>query len=394
MLANPLLRRGLVLLLIAGVGFGAIKFVKGRSNKSLGRTGPRTVNVVYAAVDISPQTILTQELLRIESVPEKEAGGYLTVKSLEDVNGYVTRYPIIRDYPIQKELIAGRIDELGIAFMVPPGHRAMVIQLTKEPNFYDMIKSSDRVDVVATYPTGTEPVYSRTIVTDALVLAVNTLIDDFDVAQRNKVPPPEPSQSKPKEEGGKPSEPPPPPPKNITLAVTPEDAVRIAVSNKAMLDVILRPREELGFGAPVAGGSALPTTGMEEPVGSNEAAALTTERGPGGTRLASGGTKGPKIALYDIAPPLKSLDPKKGGAPAPAQSQPSSPRPSRHVRSLPPAPRRTSIPPVTPRTRVTTVIPMTPVAPPLVPSAPSNTDDVQIFPGSNKSTVEVKRPRT
>jgi len=392
MLANPLLRRGLVLLLIAAVGFSAVRIMKRRARGGLGPPRAHTVNVVYAAVDIPPQTVLTPELLRLESMPEKEAGGYLTVKSIDEVNGYVTRFPIIRDYPIQKDLLAGRIDQLGLSYMIPPGRRAMIIELKKEPNFFDMIKTNDHVDVVATYPTGTDPLYSRTIVTDALVLAVNTMIDKFDVAQRNKAEQ-VPAQGKAKttakagktgkaEEGAE-SATPPPPPKNITLAVTPEDAVRIAVSNKAMLDIILRPREEFGWGAPVAppaeGTGTTGTTTPAAPAGGEKIG----EKGIGG--------KGPKIALYEVAPPLKSLLPKKGtGASGGIQRQP-----PRVVTPLPPVPRRTHVPPVSPTPAVRPpVVPMTPISPPPLPSAPSNTYEVQVFAGSNKSTVEVKRPPT
>lgn len=415
MLRNPRLRIGLILIVLAGGGFLGIRKYMGKGHPGKpGRGGPRMVQVVVASADIQEQTILTdsEDLVRLELMKADEAGRYLQAKSKEEIKGWVTKYPIARDLPIPEASIAGKIDQLGVSYLIPQGKRAMIIDLKKAPNFFDLIKATDHVDIVATYPDGESPIYSRTIVSDALVLAVNSYVvesvpslpgEEYNVAVRGLDSPAEKAKAQQAQQqaaksqgkaGGKGGETqqqqqqPPPPPHNLTLALSVQDAMAIAVSNKAMLDVILRARAGVGF-APMETGEATPEMGgnagkpLSGDVRSSGVSSLSTPSASGGSvRLAAKGPGAqPGIALVEIAPPLKNL-PQKGAAGQ--RAAPITPPPPRKLVRIPLPPRFGSVPPF-PGGAIRPLPPPKPTVP--------DTYDVQVFSGGSHSSVPVKIPR-
>lgn len=400
MLRNPRVRIGLVLMLVGLVTFGAKKWLANRSKQAgFGPKGPAQVDVVVAKADIPPQSILSADpnLIGTEPMAAKEAGAYLTKAKFDEImgkkQGLVTKYPVIRDYPIPMTAIAGVIEELGISYLIPQNKRAMILELSKSPNFYEMIKSTDHVDIIATYLKGDQPAYVRTIVQDAIVLATNTMIDPFTVAQRGPNSPEaqQAQQAQQAKAGAKSGDqtqqqPPPPPPPNITIALSPQDAMLVALSAKATLDVILRPQPGVGFGESEGGYGTTPGTGE---TGTGEAGTPPTGHAaaiePGipiaRTRSLTNIASLPKgIAMTDLVPPDKTAQASGGGG------QPARP-PRANVPALPPAPRRTGpVPPMS----TAPIIPMGPMAP--LPS--SNTYEIQVFTGSSRSSVPVKKPAT
>lgn len=359
------------------------------------------MNVVYAVADIPGQTILMNDptLLRTEPTAQKDAAAFFTVKvGLDEVKGIVTKYRINKGYPILQDAIAGKIDQLGIAAVIPPGKRAMVVDLKKRPNFFEVIRAGDHVDIIGTYPSGETPTYTSTIVSDALVLAVDSSVDTLNVALRSAAvaggqqttqqpgkapsPPPQPAQA----QGQGQQQPQGPPPHNITLALSPKDAERVAVSNQAMLDIVLRPKSGMGLssveGAPSAtqGTGATPTgvsgRSLSQPGGKTEVRTGTRSLTslPRGTYL----TDIAPTSVTDFLNKLKNTKPTKS--------------------ILPPPPRRIKW---TPNTG-----PQTPPWPPLPglgkggegsggtkpPVSTHPTYEVQVFKGGAQSTVEVKKP--
>jgi len=222
-------------------------------------------HVAYALDTIPDNTILTSDMFGMRALTEEERDGTMAADFITDPEdqaiGFVTRVSIPKDGDLRKGDFKGHVSKLGLASVIRPGFRGMVVPVITDPTLHDLVKIGDSVDVVAAFD-GQE---SRTIVQNVRVLAVDVYGGDFPqvkVAMRGnnraemRTAPPvveRPGavpQDAPTATPGPPPPPTPTPPPAaapspaLTLEVTPAQATAISLAEAAgaPLDFLLRPR--------------------------------------------------------------------------------------------------------------------------------------------------------
>lgn len=195
--------------------------------------------VVMASQAIPVGTTITEDMLREAQVPDTLlVQGALT--SIPDVVGKVARFPVQPG----EQVLASDLSELGtevsLSFSVPPGHRAMSVQVDEVVAVGGFVRPGDFVDVVVTYEVNGVDI-SFIAAQDVEVLAVAQI--------RRAVPPPtgEESTEGPaaQAEAQLPEGEPDIEALSVTLALTPEEAVRVFLGDsnrdKKHLRLLLRP---------------------------------------------------------------------------------------------------------------------------------------------------------
>jgi pilus assembly protein CpaB len=108
------------------------------------------VPVVVAAQDIPVRTEVTAQMLAIKEVPV-EARHEKAFTSLEQVNGKVTSLPISAGEQVLNTKFFARKEDSGLAFQVPPGHRAISVSVSEVVTSGGLIVPGDYVDVIALF---------------------------------------------------------------------------------------------------------------------------------------------------------------------------------------------------------------------------------------------------
>lgn len=111
------------------------------------------VDVVVAAQRIEPGTRITADMLDIATVP----GSTVIEGALADttgLEGLVARVPIERGEQITASKVGGDSGDDGAAAVVPPGYRAMAVEVQESTSVGGLIVPGDRVDVVAVIEEG------------------------------------------------------------------------------------------------------------------------------------------------------------------------------------------------------------------------------------------------
>ncbi len=148
--------------------------------------GPATVEteaIFVAMKDIAMGDPLTAQMVKLEPWPkDKVPAGALT--RLEDIEGRRPKGPIPAGSPIVDNLLLGKgITEAGAGAAIPPGFRVVPVKVDPVMGSANMMRPSDRVDVLVHVKQdpakGIPKTFTRTILQDIKVFAVN---DQFDVA--------------------------------------------------------------------------------------------------------------------------------------------------------------------------------------------------------------------
>lgn len=148
--------------------------------------GPATVeteSIFVAMKDIAMGDPLTAQMVKLEPWPkDKVPAGALT--RLEDIEGRRPKGPIPAGSPIVDNLLLGKgITEAGAGAAIPPGFRVVPVKVDPVMGSANMMRPSDRVDVLVHVrqdpAKGIPKTFTRTILQDIKVFAVN---DQFDVA--------------------------------------------------------------------------------------------------------------------------------------------------------------------------------------------------------------------
>lgn len=200
--------------------------------------GPQTERVLIAKTTILPRMVIDDTMVEERDIPIEEWNALskeeqqVTLRKKDEALGRVALRTIPRGEMVRERDLSMY---KGLVAKIPLGMRAMVFPIGDPPNPYHnrLIQVGDRVDIVATF----NDRYSRVLLEDVEVLAID------DNLMRNPPPPPPPKEEG--KEGAKAAQAPPPPAPSITIAVTPEQAERVAValSNKADFDILVRPLE-------------------------------------------------------------------------------------------------------------------------------------------------------
>ena len=136
-------------------------------------TGPATTKVVVAGEDIAARTTLDADMLKVADVP---ADSVLkgTFSDIDDLDGQVTRYPLISGEQVTASKIGvQKDDETGLSFVLPQGMRAFSIQVSEKSTAGGLILPGDLVDVIGILDEDTVGIdKAATLVQGVEVLAV------------------------------------------------------------------------------------------------------------------------------------------------------------------------------------------------------------------------------
>ncbi|MHC1716004.1 MAG: Flp pilus assembly protein CpaB [Acidaminococcaceae bacterium] len=200
--------------------------------------------VIVAKTDIAPKTTITDDMIKEVSVPKD----YIQPNALKEkkkVVGSITRETVISGEQItaRRLVVAGKTS--GFTGIIPKDKRAMTVAVTEETGVAGFPKPGDYVDVVVTFDQQElgEPV-SQIILQNLQVLATNHEIEGGETAAGST--------------NAKASGTPASKTNTITLAVNPQEATQLALSDeKGKVRLALRPF--LAFDSVVATTAVTPT---------------------------------------------------------------------------------------------------------------------------------------
>lgn len=194
--------------------------------------GPKT-RVVTAAVKITENTTITDEMLNLSELPT-EAVLPSAVKDKKEIIGKVMQSDTLSG----EQILYDRIVELGdttsgsLDFLITPGMRAITISVTETSGLKGMVKPGNSVDVVAYYQYDQSAGDSSKSIAEAKILVQNVKVMAVDKIMTKEG----------KTDGEIYT--------TLTLEVTPEEAVLISYGeNAGVLRAILRsPLDETKVG--------------------------------------------------------------------------------------------------------------------------------------------------
>ena len=190
------------------------------------------VKVVQAKTDIKERVQLKESMLQLAEVPST----MLPAGALTDINGLAgrpTRVAILAGDIITERKLYRDIKDSGFTGIIPADRRAMSIGVTDVTGVSGFMKPGDYVDVMfITEKMDNTKISGEVILQNVLLLGVNTVSERSDVkqeAKENEV------QSRTNSAFGA-------KPMTATLAVRPEEELRLAVAAQAgQLYLALRP---------------------------------------------------------------------------------------------------------------------------------------------------------
>lgn len=310
------------------------------------KTAPVEAEVVVPVREIPVNTPITEDMLtrRKMNVEEIPRGA---VKNPHELVGMVAVRRLPAGQPVEREAVLPRGEALGLAGLVPPGMRAVTVALDPITGVAGLLKTGDRVDVVATFEVN-DNVVAKTILQDVELLALGTRTVDSGAPEEAAV------EGEPVEEGskdaakgtkttsgaaggqsatktksrttdaGKEIEYP-----NATLAVTPEDAQKLMlVDQRGDLRLALRPLTEHDF-------RPLPAVDLASVVGPEYAKLIARNKQPAPepTPAAAPAAPPPPAAA---APPAGQQPPWTAwGAPAAPVTKPAPEKPAEPTKKTP-----------------------------------------------------------
>lgn len=170
-----MLKTRAVIPLVIGLAIGvfAIRYFVNVVQKAKGASSDM-VQVVCAGADIMPTVEIKGPMLEVKSMP-KVAAPKLFIGDLKEVDGRVASQSIPVGQPIVQSMLAPKGTLPGLAVRIPPGMRAVAVQVDESAGVAGWLKPGSRVDVIAVM-TGrdgsTNETISKVILTNAEVLAV------------------------------------------------------------------------------------------------------------------------------------------------------------------------------------------------------------------------------
>ena len=108
------------------------------------------VPVVVAAQDVPVRTQVTAEMLTIKQVPA-DARHEKAFTGLEQLDGKVTNLPISAGEQVLSTKFFARKEDSGLAFRIPPGKRAVSVNVNEVISTGGLIVPGDFVDIIALF---------------------------------------------------------------------------------------------------------------------------------------------------------------------------------------------------------------------------------------------------
>ncbi|MFI5268904.1 MAG: Flp pilus assembly protein CpaB [Chloroflexota bacterium] len=139
--------------LAVGLGLGAAYLVHGYLDQLAQQAKPApTAQVVTAATDIPARTVIAPAMLKLAEVPIT-AKMPQAVAILATVEGKVSKQAISRGEQLVPAKVFANRDESGLAFLVPPGKRAIAVGVNEVVGSGGLLAPGDSVDVLAVLDT-------------------------------------------------------------------------------------------------------------------------------------------------------------------------------------------------------------------------------------------------
>lgn len=176
-------------------------------------------NVVVAKAPIQAKTVLTKEILSSRQIP----ANYLAPNEItnpEEVVGKITTVPLAQGESVLKTKLASKENKSGLAYYIPAGKRALTVKVNEVIGAGGFPEPGDYVDVLGTFDRQDLGAHKTKLVAEnLLVLAAARDIET------------KPADKKDIKAYT-----------SLTMAVTPEEAVKITLSEeKGIVRIILRP---------------------------------------------------------------------------------------------------------------------------------------------------------
>jgi pilus assembly protein CpaB len=115
-----------------------------------GQVVAETRPVVVANAPIGVRTVITPQLVRVQQMP-LDAIHPQTISSTDQVIGKVARIAMTGDEPVLTTKVFLQRGESGLAFMVPEGMRAVSVNFSEVVGTGGMVTPGDHVDVVGVF---------------------------------------------------------------------------------------------------------------------------------------------------------------------------------------------------------------------------------------------------
>ncbi|MCF6094188.1 Flp pilus assembly protein CpaB [Microaerobacter geothermalis] len=139
----------------------------------------QNVNIVVAAREIPPKTLITQEMVTMKEINRTFLHPKM-MRNIQDVVGKYARTAIIQDEPIMSSRLIDPNEVTDhFAYTISEGYRAITLSYNPVMGLAGLVQPGDRVDVVGTYvisnPKEGEPsAKSKIFIQDVQVLSVGT----------------------------------------------------------------------------------------------------------------------------------------------------------------------------------------------------------------------------
>jgi pilus assembly protein CpaB len=212
---------------------------------------PPKVAVVYAKKPIPARSAVTLEQLELRRIPV-ELVNPDAIRECKAAVGLIARSSIMQGETVLKGRLLQKGQPYSLSLLIPQGMRAMTIAINEIKGVAGFLKPGERVDVIGTYEFA-EPKTQHlawTVLQDAEILAVAQNMGDPERPQKGDAK--TAGQKDPAKLGA-----------SVTLAVTPEQAQQVALSEElGALRLTLRPllAEQPAKLAPLAETALLPRT--------------------------------------------------------------------------------------------------------------------------------------
>jgi pilus assembly protein CpaB len=195
-----------------------------------GAAATEEIYVVVPREGIRPLQLLSADMFRVKKMTRSEApSDAVTVPA--DLQDKVSLVPLPGDAPVERDQIAARGPELGMAYAVRPPRRAVTVALDPIIGVAGFPKPGNHVDVLATFTTERGMV-TRTVLQDVEILALGAEIQPVSK---------DPKAEKQAEATQQPT---------ATLAVLPGEAERLILAeSRGKLRLALRSVEDDTFRA-------------------------------------------------------------------------------------------------------------------------------------------------
>lgn len=133
----------------------------------------KMVQVVVAAVDIEPRTIVKLTMLRTVTVPADA----LQADALTDIQaavGRISKVAIKAGDQLNSYRVTADRKEIGLTALVPPDKRAITVGVTEVTGLAGLAKVGDNVDIISII-NGDTDISGRLILQNVSVLAINRI---------------------------------------------------------------------------------------------------------------------------------------------------------------------------------------------------------------------------